>query len=847
MAGHVISLAKEIFNPVNSQNRYLLHLFNSDVIADIESFTGYDALSTPYYYVIRFTSHQKDIPDASLLKQYASFEMRIPDPAWSAYLPGSAYWKKNRQVEGVITAFQRISTSADESLYEITLSHPMALMNNTRRSAIYQDISVPELVKQILKEHHFEGYEINFDDLAWVYPRREMITQWGETDLQFIRRLLSEVGIWFRFGKHPQHDDIVMMVFADSQSQYLFNHAIRLYNEAGMSGNDYTIRELKSRHHVVPASVMTKNYYYPLRNYDTTTETIDVTRTDEKTQGTQYIYADIHQIPGDKYSHGRGQTAETSAFYARIRHELLLNEQHQLTGITDSPQIMPGTELVIDGNLSEAFKNSFVVTAMTATGSRKNAYRSELSGIPYSEDVCFRPERLPRPCISGTIPARISALKINDTLAHIDAFGRYRVKFHFDLQDEWKKGYESLPVRLARPYAGDTYGFHFPLQDNTEVAIAFEGGDPERPYIAHALHDATNPDLVTSRNNSRNVIRTQRNNKLRMEDKRGQEHIKLATEYGKSQANLGHLVDAGGKQRGEGFEVRTDKHGALRADLGLHITTEAQPKASGHQLDMAATVAQLQAALQLAQSLAASTTASDTPATDTGKQQALRQAADKLAGPVIALYSDAGIVQTTPKTAQISAGENVITTSHKDTSLNAFGRFTVAAAELFSVFVRKAGILLTAAGGPIHLKAQKDEIKLTAFGDVITTSSNGRISFNAKNEIVLMSGGAGIRIKNGVVEVLAPQGILYKTMDVRYLPAASIQEALPVFKDGELSQRFLLHAEDEPDHPIANQKFMLIKNGLQTEGITDADGYSPLLNPSELESYSLKLIHNEKE
>lgn len=155
--------------------------------------------------------------------------------------------------------------------------------------------------------------------------------------------------------------------------------------------------------------------------------------------------------------------------------------------------------------------------------------------------------------------------------------------------------------------------------------------------------------------------------------------------------------------------------------------------------------------------------------------------------------------------------------------------------------------MLTAAGGPIHLKAQKDEIKLTAFGDVITTSSNGRISFNAKNEIVLMSGGAGIRIKNGVVEVLAPQGILYKTMDVRYLPAANIQEALPVFKNGELSQQFLLHADGEPDHPLTNQKFMLIKNGVQIEGITDADGHSPLLNPSELESYSLRLIHDEQE
>ncbi|WP_387796292.1 phage baseplate assembly protein V, partial [Photorhabdus sp. RM125S] len=74
--------------------------------------------------------------------------------------------------------------------------------------------------------------------------------------------------------------------------------------------------------------------------------------------------------------------------------------------------------------------------------------------------------------------------------------------------------------RLARPYAGDTYGFHWPLLIGTEVAIAFEGGDPDRPYIAHALHDSKHPDPVTLYNYKRNVLRTPANNKLRMDDER---------------------------------------------------------------------------------------------------------------------------------------------------------------------------------------------------------------------------------------------------------------------------------------------------------------------------------------
>lgn len=79
-------------------------------------------------------------------------------------------------------------------------------------------------------------------------------------------------------------------------------------------------------------------------------------------------------------------------------------------------------------------------------------------------------------------------------------------------------------------------------------------------------HDSAHTDHVTIQNYKRNVLRTPANNKIRLDDERGKEHIKVSTEYGgKSQLNTGHLVDAGKQQRGEGFELRTGMWGAIRA------------------------------------------------------------------------------------------------------------------------------------------------------------------------------------------------------------------------------------------------------------------------------------------
>ncbi|MBT8769616.1 type VI secretion system Vgr family protein, partial [Metapseudomonas boanensis] len=308
---------------------------------------------------------------------------------------------------------------------------------------------------------------------------------------------------------------------------------------------------------------------------------------------------------------------------------------------------------------------------------------------------CFRPALLAKPVIAGTIPARVTSPQPDDLYSHIDLEGRYKVNFLFD-QDTWPAGQESLWLRLARPYAGDTYGLHLPLIQGTEVGIAFEHGDPDRGFIAFALHDSQHPDLVTLKNYKRNVLRTPANNKLRLDDTCGQEHIKLSTEHsGKSQLNLGHLVDGQRQKRGAGFELRTDGWGALRAGKGLFISADEQPRAQGQALAMQEAVTRLQQAGEEMQQLSrdAERVNAD-PADVTAQLALLRERLDQLQAAVALVSAPQGIALTSGEHLQLAAQRNLMINAGQEADISVVKRLFIGVGEGVSLFVRKLGLKL---------------------------------------------------------------------------------------------------------------------------------------------------------
>ena len=798
---------------------------------DVLTFTGHEQLSSPFRYDIQFTSSDKAIAPESVLMQDGAFSLTAPP------VQGMPVQTALRTLHGVITGFKHLSSSQDEARYEVRLEPRMALLTRSRQNAIYQNQTVPQIVEKILRERHQMRGQVFVFILKSEYPAREQVMQYGEDDLTFVSRLLSEVGIWFRFATDARLK-IEVIEFYDDQSGYERGLTLPLRHPSGLfDGETEAVWGLNTAYSVVEKNVTTRDYNYRTATAEMMTEQHDATGGDNTTYGEAYHYADNFLQKGDK------EAAESGAFYARIRHERYLNEQAILKGQSTSSLLMPGLEIRVQGDDAPAvFRKGVLITGVTASAARDRSYELTFTAIPYSERYGYRPALIPRPVMAGTLPARVTSTVKNDIYAHIDKDGRYRVNLDFD-RDAWKPGYESLWVRQSRPYAGDTYGLHLPLLAGTEVSIAFEEGNPDRPYIAGVKHDSAHTDHVTIQNYKRNVLRTPANNKIRLDDERGKEHIKVSTEYGgKSQLNLGHLVDAGKQQRGEGFELRTDMWGAVRAKKGIFISADAQDKAQGQVLDMTDALAQLREAQSLIEALCSATEVAKAELADLQTQKVMMsEALEELKKSAMLLSAPEGIAQVTPKSLQLSAGENIISTSGKNSDFSVLKKFTVAAGETVSLFAQKLGIKIFAGKGKVEIQAQGDEMLLDALKDIRISSSEGRILISAKNEIILTSGGGYIRIGDGTVECAAPDKIIERGAVWQKFSGQSISQAMQQWDSAD----FAVTPEilwQQTGKPAKNQKVQVTRgDGSVVEMTTDEQGRLPIQSGLFVESIKIDL------
>ena len=803
--------------------------------ADVLTFTGHEQLSSPFRYDIEFTSTDKAIEPESVLMQDGAFSLSAPP------VQGMPVQVPLRTLHGVITSFKHLSSSQDEARYEVRLEPRMALLTRSRQNAIYQNQTVPQIVEKILRERHqMRGQDFVFN-LKNEYPAREQVMQYGEDDLTFVSRLLSEVGIWFRFATDARLK-IEVVEFYDDQSGYERGLTLPLRHPSGLfDGETEAVWGLNSAYSVVEKSVSTRDYNYREATAEMTTGQHDATGGDNTTYGEAYHYADNFLQKGDK------EAAESGAFYARIRHERYLNEQAILQGQSTSSLLMPGLEIKVQGDDAPAvFRKGVLITGVTASAARDRSYELTFTAIPYSERYGYRPALIPCPVMAGTLPARVTSTVKNDIYAHIDKDGRYRVNLDFD-RDTWKPGYESLWVRQSRPYAGDTYGLHLPLLAGTEVSIAFEEGNPDRPYIAGVKHDSAHTDHVTIQNYKRNVLRTPANNKIRLDDERGKEHIKVSTEYGgKSQLNLGHLVDAGKQQRGEGFELRTDLWGAVRAKKGIFISADAQDKAQGKVREMAPAMAILDGAQSQMKSLSTDAQTANADPADLSSQIALLQQSVKdLTQAAILLSAPKGVAIASGEHLQLAASKNLIANAGNHADIGVVKNMFIGVGQALSVFVRKAGIKLFANKGAISVQAQNDLMELLAQKSIEITSTEDEIKITAKKKITLNGGGSYIRLDACGIEAGTPGEYNVKAGYYGRKPKAKLTPelmAFPVIKSEDFNQSFIL-LDENTGQPLINWPYELeLESGLKMSGITDENGNTELISSDKEEVVNISVF-----
>ncbi|WP_157958725.1 DUF2345 domain-containing protein, partial [Salinicola sp. CPA57] len=145
-------------------------------------------------------------------------------------------------------------------------------------------------------------------------------------------------------------------------------------------------------------------------------------------------------------------------------------------------------------------------------------------------------------------------------------------------------------------------------------------------------------------------------------------------------------------------------------------------------------------------------------ATDSGG----RGEAARMKAPWLHLASPAGITLSTPESTHLAQGRSLSVSSGEDVNIATGKRLVASISEKLSLFVQKAGIKLFAARGKVEIQAQSDNLEATARRDLGVTSTEDKIDFAAAEEILLVSGGAYVRIKGGNIELHAPGKVTVK-------------------------------------------------------------------------------------
>lgn len=676
-----------------------------------------------------------------------------------------------RKFSGFIARFSTLQTTADFTRYEVVLKSHFARLEAVSTSRIYQHQTTPQIIEAVLRSHGLEGHQFVFR-LRREYPTHLFRFQYKLDDLSYVQMLMQKAGI-YSYVVETEHGDQV--VFADDVDHYQWDpHLTAAYREtAGLeAGGAHAVTALETHAVTVPKSILVADYN-PERAWERFKDEANVAPQDPTTYGQPYVYGTHHLDQAG------------AQWEAQLRHEAAIAWQVRYEGESNVLALQAGRVLNLDTVLPDAPDGQLVIE-VTHGGARDQAYTNRYTAIPANRRFRLKLDETTWPKIAGTLSARVTSPD-QYNYAYLNAAGYYVVRFDMDFAS-WPSGGESVPLRLAKPFAGKLQtGFHFPALDNDEAVIAFRDADPDKPEIIGFHHHSQARDLVTSDRRwlSRNMIRTQANNKLRMEDWAGQEGVKLSTEHsGKSQLNLGYLVNQKLEYRGEGYELRTSGYGAIRSGKGLLITTHDQPDASGKQLDMHEALQRLDDAYRRMEGLSQAATRAQAEAADLKAIAEVQKTQIKdLQEAVMLLSASSSIAFVTPDSIQQSAGANLTLTAGDSADVGVLRRFRVFAGETISLFAHHMGMKLFANRGKILIEAQNDELALTSQQNMTITSSQGHVVLQAGKSLTLTDGGgAYIKLENGHVTIGSPAQVAIKMANFRWDGPDSIQGKLPGFQ-----------------------------------------------------------------
>ncbi len=422
-------------------------------------------------------------------------------------------------------------------------------LTRSRDNRIYQEQTAPEIIKLILGDYGFSS-DVT-DSLQGTYEARTYCVQYGESDFDFISRLMEEEGIYYFFRQDDAREKLVLADGISAHKVVPDNANIEFHfrEESYRRRNDH-IFDWTDIARVTTGKVMLNDF-----NFETPKADLKSRKAVPKGTHSHKNY-EHYDYPGHYRESGKGEN------FARVKMESEAVQHKISRGVGNVRGMRSGSTFALTGHTRTQCNDDYLVVSAVhvlqietdyedaesqARPNQEDPYVKDMSAFTNDTYVCkfevipktepFRaPQNTPWPEVAGLQTAIVTGPSGEEI--HTDEYGRIKVQFHWDREGQ-NDEHTTCWVRCVMPWTGKNWGMISVPRIGQEVVIQFEEGDPDRPVCTGMLYNGdTKPPYALPANMTQTGIVTRSTktgsastyNELIFEDKKDAEFVRMQSE-----------------------------------------------------------------------------------------------------------------------------------------------------------------------------------------------------------------------------------------------------------------------------------------------------------------------------
>ncbi|MEG0279426.1 MAG: type VI secretion system tip protein TssI/VgrG [Morganella sp. (in: enterobacteria)] len=465
-----------------------------------------------------------------------------------------------REISGVVTTAKLTEQFNTYCLYRFTIEPWLILATKRSDYKIFQNKSVIDIINEVLNSNYSYSHEIR---IKKAYPLINYEVQYGETDFDFIQRLMERYGIYWFF----EHEDKVhRMIIVDD-----INIHIPVKSKAYHCLPYERSENRKEREFVsyFEAQERLQSGIWRTDDFDFTKPKADLKSTKSIKYEKESDKLSVYEWPGNYTDPAQG------AAYSQTRMEALFAQRNPSYGRGYIRNIVCGTVFELKKHPMHTANDQYLVIRshidIEETGEESHYGETRILSDfnTQSVTIAYRPQRVTQPPkTTGPQTAIVTGPPGQEIWT--DQYGRIKLKFHWDHSAVCDHN-SSCWIRVSYPWAGGNFGGINIPRIGQEVIVDFENGDPNYPIVTGRVYNAgTMPpwglpmNATQSGMISRSIGGLLSNaNALRFEDKAGMEEVWLQAErdmLSEIKNNEVHKVGAN-RDRSVGGNESTDIQG----------------------------------------------------------------------------------------------------------------------------------------------------------------------------------------------------------------------------------------------------------------------------------------------